>query len=102
MCNNSILTSILGGTVIVPILQMRELSLTEVGKLFQVHTVNEFGFKPLLLTVMLCGPLALCDSHLNRLWIWKTLYGEKYGVGGRGKTVLCVLRVSDEGLLLLT
>ena len=57
------------------------------GKLSQVHTVNELGFKPMLLTVMMCGPLALCDSPVRRFRMWKTADDEKYDGGGRGKTM---------------
>ena len=41
----------------------------------------------MLLTVMMCGPLALCDSPVRRFRMWKTADGEKYDGGGRGKTM---------------
>lgn len=54
--------------MIIPILQMRRLRLTDVGKHFHVQdAVNEFGFPPILLTCVLCGPVALCDSHMKSL-----------------------------------
>lgn len=79
---------------------MRKLRLTEVGKLSQVHTVNEFGFEPLLLAVMLCDPLAVCDSRMKRLCIWKTVAGRKYG--GRWERQDCVCGVGSEGRILLS
>lgn len=44
-----------------------ETEVTEFGKHPYVHTVNEFGFKLMFLTCMLCGPVALCDGHMKRL-----------------------------------
>lgn len=66
VCHNSILISIAGGIIIIPISQIKQLRLIEVRILFQVYTVNKFELKLILLcsyTVMLCGLLVLCDGR---------------------------------------
>ena len=93
------LMSILGGTFIIPILQMKTLSFTDVGKLDQVHTINEFDFKPTLLTVMLCCPLVFLWVTWKASECGKPLEVRCMEVSGRGKTYY--IRVPDEGPLLL-
>lgn len=75
------------GTIIIPILQMRELRLKEFGKLFRVRTVNEW-LRAHALNRIAMWPLGSSWQspgkalNLENSWWWED---------GRGKTVLCVL-----------
>lgn len=66
VCHNSILTSIAGGIIIIPISQIKQLRLIEVRILSQVYTVNKFEFKLMLLYCYAVWPVGSLSWSLEK------------------------------------